>query len=1290
MRTAKPHTISITNKLKKPQKIMKKRNKVVMGICIILLFLFTLKNRANAQHVPVGHVPNELIIVTSEPLLWDVCEQEIHELVLPIGAKVIGCADRNLQKQNPEMTHVGYIKGTQFLVKLSAATELLELQSGNIMRNNPIITNMYLNVIGQQTSSLPLSQNDPNFATSQYHLKYDLTAIANGVKYQGWSHAYGYKFIDTAKIVVAIQDGGLNFAHQDVVNSYRIKANEPINNQDDDNNGYVDDYRGWDAVNGDNDPTDDNVGPYHGTQMFGIGAAAINNGMNICGQITDTGTTLVVKVINSNGVVSDFSAATGYNYALGEGADVNNMSYVFTSNPSLLMSAIALGVSNYNSVPVAGVGNTGGLYYGFPASGPNVITVGNANSGGVLNSGSSYSDSVDVLGRGVSVVTLSGANNTGSAIGTGSSPATVNISGYIWWIRKTYPNLTVPQVTNVIRGMGINGGFQSNVGWGYVVGLDTFLYEAMRPDTLITLNKCTGNQPLPVTHHFQIVDSSRYGNGAIVGHSWNTNIAPVGTSTYSMAWKSEPRPNEFYRDTFHNLKVVMVGSGWTVASTTLTTATTSPCGSFTLNVGGNTGAALKTLYRNGVAIVTGSNATSFVESGLSAGTYNYFVVSDLASTGTCWDKPFDTSAVLTVNVGTATAIPTISITANPSGAICAGSSVTFTASITDGGTAPSYQWKVNGSNVGSNLATYTYNPVNGDQVSCVLTSNASCVVTNTATSNIITETVNPVLTPTINVTANPSGAICTGTSVTFTAAITNGGVNPIFQWKKNGANVGTNSSTYTATSLVNGDIITCDLTSNATCVSPATVTSAGVTMTVNPQVTPSVSITSSASAICAGASVAFTANPVNGGSNPIYQWKKNGVNVGVNSITYFDVTLTSTDVITCELTSSASCASPATVTSNGITTAVTTPSVPSVTVGASAASVCTGTPVTFTATPVNGGSAPTYQWKKNAVNVGTNSATYVDAGLVSTDVITVEMTTSLICVTAASATSTGVSVIVNSMVTPSVSVTSTSTSFCAHGGAATLTANSNVSGASYQWYDGVTPVGTNSNTYLSSGVPSGAHNYSVVITVPAGGCFTSTTATSNIVSINVDPALTLTAPTTTGVPVYLQSNNYDNSLTVNIPSGVSTYILHWYEYVLGVPTLVHTSTNIPTWVKQLTVGYADSIFVWLLPTSGCWSADSIQSNISIVQHPNAIAGPSMTEFNLYPNPVNRSFTVKGVSSGDIMKITNPLGQVIMNHVFKDFNGSEQIEFHFAAGVYIAVFYDKENRPYKSVRLIKSE
>ena len=90
----------------------------------------------------------------------------------------------------------------------------------------------------------------------------------------------------------------------------------------------------------------------------------------------------------------------------------------------------------------------------------------------------------------------------------------------------------------------------------------------------------------------------------------------------------------------------------------------------------------------------------------------------------------------------------------------------------------------------------------------------------------------PVVVPAVSV-ATGSNNICSGTSVTFTATPTNGGTTPSYQWKNNGVNVGTNSDTYTNNSLANGDVITCVMTSNASCASPTTATSNSTTMSVS-------------------------------------------------------------------------------------------------------------------------------------------------------------------------------------------------------------------------------------------------------------------------------------------------------------------------------------------------------------------------------------------------------------------------------------------------------------------------
>ena len=116
----------------------------------------------------------------------------------------------------------------------------------------------------------------------------------------------------------------------------------------------------------------------------------------------------------------------------------------------------------------------------------------------------------------------------------------------------------------------------------------------------------------------------------------------------------------------------------------------------------------------------------------------------------------------------------ITASANP---VDAGTPVTFTATGVNAGVSPVYQWMVNGSNAGTNTNTYTYVPVDGDQVTCMLTSNAGCVSGNPAMSNMVTMTVNsvPITRYISNITVSGAGCfdaiqtiLVAGNETTFT------------------------------------------------------------------------------------------------------------------------------------------------------------------------------------------------------------------------------------------------------------------------------------------------------------------------------------------------------------------------------------------------------------------------------------------------------------------------------------------------------------------------------------------
>lgn len=261
-------------------------------------------------------------------------------------------------------------------------------------------------------------------------------------------------------------------------------------------------------------------------------------------------------------------------------------------------------------------------------------------------------------------------------------------------------------------------------------------------------------------------------------------------------------------------------------------------------------------------------------SNLAPGTYLVF-----ATSGSCRD-----SASYTVNAGNPAQAVSVSIASNASGnTICAGTSVTFTATPTNEGTSPGYQWKLNGNNVGSNSSTFTTSSLsNNDVVTVEMTSNAVCAIGSPATSNSITTTVNTNQTASVSIASNAAGnTICAGTSVTFTATPTNGGASPSYQWKKNGTNVGTNSNTYTTTSLVNSDAVTVVMTSNAVCATGSPATSNIINTVVNQPSSSSVTESSTGN---------YTWNGQTYTSSGTYTWT--GTNaVGCDSIATLNLTI---------------------------------------------------------------------------------------------------------------------------------------------------------------------------------------------------------------------------------------------------------------------------------------------------------------------------------------------------------------------------------------------------------------
>lgn len=181
--------------------------------------------------------------------------------------------------------------------------------------------------------------------------------------------------------------------------------------------------------------------------------------------------------------------------------------------------------------------------------------------------------------------------------------------------------------------------------------------------------------------------------------------------------------------------------------------------------------------------------------------------------------------------------------------------------------------------------------------------------------------VNPTFTPAVSIQVTPDDTICIGDSLTFSSTATGGGPSPVFQWQRNGSDItGANTTSWGSSAFTNNDKIRLVYIASGPCLSKPADTSAPVTITVQSAIVPSVTINAVPGTTAPeNTLLMFTANPVNGGAAPEYQWLKNGAEIpgAISDVLpqYTTADLATGDIICVRIRSSLSCAEPDTASS---------------------------------------------------------------------------------------------------------------------------------------------------------------------------------------------------------------------------------------------------------------------------------------------------------------------------------------------------------------------------------------
>jgi hypothetical protein len=281
------------------------------------------------------------------------------------------------------------------------STDSLNLKSSiSLISSNEYIEYVELNNVlkleGDYTANyIP---NDPYY-TYQYYLSLI-----------GMQDVWGNSVCDST-ILIGVIDSGLDFLHPDLQKSFFINYGEYGNGKenngiDDDGNGFIDDWRGWNFVHyfdggnligGNNDPTDDNKFS-HGTAVTGIINASTNNGIGIS-SIAPNSKVLVLKAFDADGNGEESDVAVAILYGISAGVKIFNFSFGDYTYSNLLRDVIRFAYSQ-NIFISCSAGNDASFRLHYPSAFDEVTSVASSDALDSKSSFSSYGTTVDIFAPG--------------------------------------------------------------------------------------------------------------------------------------------------------------------------------------------------------------------------------------------------------------------------------------------------------------------------------------------------------------------------------------------------------------------------------------------------------------------------------------------------------------------------------------------------------------------------------------------------------------------------------------------------------------------------------------------------------------------------------------------------------------------------------------------------------------------------------------------------------------------------------------------------------------------------
>ena len=253
----------------------------------------------------------------------------------------------------------------------------------------------------------------------------------------------------SSSVTVAVIDSGMQLNHPDLASNLWTNPNEtPGNGIDDDANGRIDDVNGWDFVNSDNDPTDDDG---HGTHVAGTIGAVGNNNSGVTGVAWNV-KLMPLKACNAAGSCAISATIAALNYAVAQGVKISNNSYGGISGQSTSERNAITAARDAGHLFVAAAGNDGvntdvpaNAHYPSNYNLDNIISVASTTLNDGLSSFSNYgTTSVDLGAPGSQI--LSTYPTSSYVWANGTSMASPHVAGVAALVKSRKPDWTYSQV----------------------------------------------------------------------------------------------------------------------------------------------------------------------------------------------------------------------------------------------------------------------------------------------------------------------------------------------------------------------------------------------------------------------------------------------------------------------------------------------------------------------------------------------------------------------------------------------------------------------------------------------------------------------------------------------------------------------------------------------------------------------------------------------------------------------------------------------------------------------------